>query len=140
MLLVTLGLPVMTTTMVSLWASSAACRISSPETCDMYRSTRMMSNLRRRDRLERLLPPADQRDVVAVHLQHAGAALPQGSLVVDHQDPDAGFDFTGDGERIAGAAVRSRKCIPLGLGERTGHPWTPGAGPRGGRFNSDRIS
>ena len=47
MLLVTLGLPVMTTTIVSLYAPSAARRISSPEICDMYRSTRMMSNLRR---------------------------------------------------------------------------------------------
>ena len=29
------------------------------------------------DRLERLLAPPDERDVVAVHLQHAGAALAQ---------------------------------------------------------------
>ena len=47
MLLVTLGLPVITTTMVSLYAASAAWRISRPDVCDMYRSTRMMSNLRR---------------------------------------------------------------------------------------------
>ena len=35
MLLVTLGLPVITTTMVSLYAPSAAWRISSPEIWDM---------------------------------------------------------------------------------------------------------
>jgi hypothetical protein len=35
MLLVTDGLPVMTTTMVSLWASSVVFRMSSPETLDM---------------------------------------------------------------------------------------------------------
>src|SRR6476646_7581125 len=47
MLLVTLGLPVMTTTMVSLNACKVARRMSSPEIWDMYKSTRMMSNLRR---------------------------------------------------------------------------------------------
>ena len=35
MLLVTLGLPVMTTTMVSLNACRVARRMSSPDTCDM---------------------------------------------------------------------------------------------------------
>src|SRR3954470_3859607 len=47
MLLVTLGLPVITTTIVSFCDPSAACRISNPEIWDMYRSTKMMSNLRR---------------------------------------------------------------------------------------------
>ena len=85
-----------------------------------------MSNLRRLDRLQSLFPPPDQRDIVAVHLQHAGAALPEGSLIVDYQDANAGFDFAGYGERIAGAAVGSGNDLPLGLGERTDHPVTPG--------------
>ena len=49
------------------------------------------------DRLERLLAPADQRHVVPVHLEDAGAALPERTFVIHHQHSDAGFDFTGNG-------------------------------------------
>jgi hypothetical protein len=46
------------------------------------------------DGLERLFPPPDQSHVVAIHLEHAGAALPQRALVVHHEHSNAGFDFT----------------------------------------------
>jgi hypothetical protein len=55
------------------------------------------------DCVESFFPPSDQRDVIPVHLQDAGAALPQSALIVNHEDPDAGFDFGGDSERIAAA-------------------------------------
>ncbi len=48
-------------------------------------------------RFQRFLPPADQRDVVAIHLQHAGTALPKGALVVHDKHPDAGLYFTRNG-------------------------------------------
>src|SRR6185503_818942 len=88
-------------------------------------------------RLQGLFTPTDQRDIVAVHLQHAGAALPQGSLVVDDQHANAGFDFAGYRQGIAGAAVGSGNNLPLGLGERTDHPVAPGQTAHAVGLNSD---
>ena len=82
------------------------------------------------DRLQRLLAPADQRHIVAIHLQHAGAALPQRALVVDDEHPNAGFDFTGNGERIACGALGDGRGLPLRLGEGIGHPANSRGRPR----------
>ena len=79
---------------------------------------------------ERLLPASDQRDIVPVHLEHAGAALPQGALVVDDEHPNAGLDLAGDGKRIAGCALGSSGTIPVLLNERISHPAYPPGGPR----------
>jgi hypothetical protein len=65
------------------------------------------------------LPPADhvpgllaapgQGHREPVHLQHAGTALPKGTLVVHQQNLDAGLDLRRDGERIPSASgVRKR--------------------------------
>ena len=64
--------------------------------------------------------PADEGDVVAVHLENARAALPQGALVVHHEHADARLDFAGNGERIA-RGVR-RLAAGVRLRERVGHP------------------
>ena len=72
------------------------------------------------DRLDGLLASADDGHVVAVHLQHAGAALPQGPLVVHHEDPDAGLYLARDRQRIA-RRLRSRSARLVGLREHVGH-------------------
>jgi len=47
--------------------------------------------------------PSGQRNGEAIHLKHAGAAFPQGPLIVDEQDPDVGFDFRRNRQRIPGS-------------------------------------
>ena len=74
------------------------------------------------DRLERLFAATDERHVVSIHLEHAGAALAQRALVVDDEDPDAGLDLAGNGEGIARRRVGGRRARPILLGERVGHP------------------
>ena len=61
------------------------------------------------DRVDRLLAAADQGHVVAVHLEHAGAALAQGALVVHYKDADARLDLGGNRQRVA------RPGLPRGI-------------------------
>ena len=77
------------------------------------------------DRLQRLLTPPHQGHVVPIHLEHAGAALPERSLVIHYQDPDAGLDLAGDRERIPGGSLRNGRDDPILVDERIGHPYTP---------------
>jgi hypothetical protein len=69
------------------------------------------------DRVDGLFAPADQRHVVAIHLQDTGAAFPQGALVIHHEDPDTGLDVAWDGKRVprgrfgpSGRPGRGRLC------------------------------
>jgi hypothetical protein len=73
------------------------------------------------DRLERLFAAADEGDVVAIHLEDAGATLPQCALIVHHEHPDARLDFAGNGEGITGRVGRLAAGA-LRLRERVGHP------------------
>jgi len=50
--------------------------------------------------LDRFVSTAGRTDVVAVGLEHAGASIPEGPLIVDDEDPDGWLRFGRDGERI----------------------------------------
>ena len=78
-------------------------------------------------RLQRLFAAADDGDVEAVHLEHAGARLAQGALVVHHQDPDARLDVGRDREGIAVGLIWAR----WGRGCGTRHALTPSVGTIG---------
>ncbi len=81
------------------------------------------------DRLERFLAAADDGQVEAVHLEHAGAGLAEGPLVVHHQDPDARLDVGRDRQRIAVRLIWAR----WGRGCGTRHTPAPSVGPTGPR-------
>ena len=78
------------------------------------------------DHLEGFLAAADQRDVVAVHLKNAGAALAQGALVINDEHADARLDFCRNRERIAKGWIGRRLRRPIVLSERVRHrnSWT----------------
>jgi hypothetical protein len=82
------------------------------------------------DRLQRFLTPSDEGHIVAIHLQHARAALPQGPLVVDDEHSDAGFDFAGYGEGIAGTTLSNGRDLPFCLGKGADHSFDSRGSPR----------
>ena len=97
MLEVTLGFPVITTTIVSRCSSSAARSSSSPETGHVE-IDRHDIELAAANQVAAPPPPARQGRQT-VHLEHAGAALPKSPLIVDQQNLDARLDLGRDGER-----------------------------------------
>ena len=66
--------------------------------------------------LERLVAAPDEGDVVAVQLEHAGAPLAQGAVVVDDEDPNVGLDRRRNRERIATDSRRWRCHIGWRVG------------------------
>ena len=121
----------MTTTIVSLNAWSVGAQDVEPRDLRHVQIDQDDVELPALYGIQRLFAAAHQRHVVAVHLEHAGAALTQGALVVDHEHPDAGLDLARNGEGIAGA--RRRPPCPTGPAGRAGWTsWTPGAGPQRG--------